>query len=205
MQSEPSPDASSIAKLKLPDGSLVMPDGSIIKPQQALQPAVTVGREIQSGRRAARTLEKMHRKLGDLPDIDTKKMNAIAAIIMYSGIGLSDSDIAVCLGCDVEHVHSIKELDVYRQLAEMFDTQVFTDAKRTASHILAKAADRAADTMVGALESPNEMIAVGAAKEVLRMNGITTEQASGADNKSGLNIKIIRKGEKRDETITVEI
>lgn len=181
-----------------------MPDGTVLSPKQAVQPAVTAGREIQNGRAAARTLERVHRKLGDLPEGDTKQLNAIAAILMYTGVGLADEDIAAALGTTAETVSGIKELDAYRQLSDMFDTQVFDDAKRTASHIIAGASSRAAERMVDALESPNEQVAVVAAKELLSRNGITADTQQ-TERKSGLNIKIIRKGEKRDETITVEL
>lgn len=200
-----SPLDDSEVKLTLPDGSLLLPNGTVIKPQAAVQPAVVAGQEVANGRAARRTLERVHRKIGDLPEGDPKQLNAIAAIIMYTGIGLNDEDIAVTLGTHVDVVKSIKELDVYRQLSEMFDGQLFDDAKRTAAHIVAKAASRAADRMVDAIESPNEQVAVVAAREVLRTNGISTEHASAQNNKAGLNIKIVRKGERKDETITVEL
>lgn len=182
-----------------------MPDGRVIKPQQALQPAVEAGREIQNGKAARKTLERVHRKLGDLPEGDIKQMNAVAAILMYTQIGLANDDIATALGTHTDHVTAIKELDLYRQLSDMFDTNLFEDAKRSASHILAKASANAADKMVESIDSPNEQVAVVAAREVLKMNGVSTENASNKSNKSGLNIRIIRKGENRDESITVEL
>jgi hypothetical protein len=197
-------DESSI-KLVLPNGDKLLADGRVIKDMPVNQPAISTVREIQNGRAAVRTLQRVHRKLGDLPEGDGKQLNAIAAIIMYTGVGLNDEDIAVQLGAHVDTVKSIKELDIYKQLAEMFDTQLFDDAKRTASHIIAKASARAAERIVEAVESPNEQIQVVAAREVLKMNGISTEH-TGSEKKSGLNIKIVRKGEKQsEETITVEL
>lgn len=191
-------------KLRLPDGSLLMADGTTMRPQQAQQPAVSAGREIANGRQAARVLEKMHRKLGDMPEGDSKQLNAIAAILTYTQVGLSDEDIAISLGTHVEVVTGIKELDAYKQLSDMFDTNVFDDAKRTASHILARASGVAADKLVSSIDSANEQVAVVASREVLKMNGISAETQS-SEKKSGLNIRIIRKGEKREETITVEM
>lgn len=182
-----------------------MADGTVISPKEIPQPAVSIGREIQTGQAAKKTLEKMHRKIGDLPEGDVKQLNAIAAILTYTQVGLSDDDIAVSLGCHRDMVRGIKELDAYRQLEEMFDSNVFDDAKRTASHILAQASGTAANTLVAAIESRDEQIAVVASREVLKMNGISAETQRSNENKSGLNIKIVRKGEKRDETITVEI
>ena len=44
-------------KLQLPDGRLVLASGEVVTPQ----PAVQVVREIQSGRSAARVLDRVHR------------------------------------------------------------------------------------------------------------------------------------------------
>lgn len=191
-------------KLKLPDGSLLLSDGRVIKPQQAMQPAVASAIEVKNGRAARRTLDRVHRKLGDLPDGDAKQLNAIAAILMYTGVGLSDDDIAVALSTHVDVVKSIKELDAYRQLSDMFDSTLFDDAKRNAAHIVARASANAAERMVEAIGSENEQSAIVASREVLRMNGISTEN-TGTEKKSGLHIKIVRKGEKTDDTITLEI
>lgn len=202
VQQEPLPEG---VKLKLPDGSYILADGTHVKEKPApQQPAISVVREIQNGRAAAKTLEKIHRKLGDLPEGDTKQLNAIAAILTYTQVGLSDDDIAVALGAHVSTITGIKELDAYRELSSMFDANVFDDAKRTASHILARASGHAANTMVNALDSPNEQIAVVAAKEVLARNGISAETNT-HEKKTGLNIRIVRKGERRDDTITVEM
>ena len=192
-------------KLQLPDGTLVLANGTTIKPQKAVQTAVKAGIEIQNGRAARRTLERVHRKLGDLPEGDTKQLNAVAAILMYTGVGLSDSDIAVCLGASEDAVVAIKELDVYKQLSDMFDSAVFDDAKRTATHIIAKASARAADRLVEGIESENEQVAIVASREVAKLNGISAENNAGNDKKSGLNIRIVRKGDKKNEDIHVEM
>lgn len=191
-------------KMRLPNGDFLYADGTVQKEKKVIQPAVQTVREVQNGRTAARTLEKMHRKLGDLPEGDSKQLNAIAAILTYTQVGLSDADIASALGTHEEVVKNIKELDAYRQLSDMFDTNVFDDAKRTASHILARASANAADKLVAAVDSPNDQISVVASREVLKMNGISAETQT-SERKSGLNIRILRKGEKRDETITLEI
>jgi alanine dehydrogenase len=198
-------DESSI-KLTLPNGDKLLADGRVVKDVSINQPAITTVREIQNGRAAARTLEKVHRKLGDLPEGDGKQLNAIAAILMYTGVGLSDEDIAIALGAHVDTIKAIKELDAYKQLSDMFDSNLFDDAKRSATHIIARAAARATDRLVEGIESTNEQVAIVAAREVAKMNGISTEH-TGSEKKSGLNIKIVRKGERSvsDETITVEL
>lgn len=194
------PDASNV-KLYLPDGRVVLDDGSVVKP--VTQPAAQMSREIKNGRAAAETLERVHRKLGDLPE-KSEKMNAIAAVLMYSGVGLSDTDIAIALKTSTDNVERLKQLDAYRQLAEMFDDTVFEDAKRTANHIITNAAASAATRVVAAVDDPDPMIAVGASREVLKLAGVGADRADPTKIGS-LNIKITRKGDKREDEVTVEV
>lgn len=186
-------------KLTLPDGRLVLDTGEVIVPQ----PAVDMAREIESGREAARTLERIHRKLGDLPE-QSEKMNAIAVILMYTGVGLNDTDIAISLKTSVENIERFKELDAYKQLAEMFDATVFEDAKRTANHIVSRASADAAARMVSAIRDKDPQVAVVASRDILRLAGVGADRAN--DSRiSSLNIKITRTGEHKDDEITVEL
>lgn len=186
-------------KLTLPDGRLVLDTGEVIVPQ----PAVDMAREIESGREAARTLERIHRKLGDLPE-QSEKMNAIAVILMYTGVGLNDTDIAISLKTSVENIERFKELDAYKQLAEMFDATVFEDAKRTANHIVSRASADAAARMVSAIRDRDPQVAVVASRDILRLAGVGADRAN--DSRiSSLNIKITRTGEHKDDEITVEL
>src|SRR4029077_6931915 len=118
--------------LYLPDGQVVLKSGKVVRPVSAL-PIHTnnapkhAAREIKNGRQAAETLERIHRKLGDLPE-EAEKMNAIACVLLYTGVGISDTDIEIALKTSVESIVRIKSLDAYTQLAEMFDSTVFEDA-----------------------------------------------------------------------------
>lgn len=190
-------------RLYLPDGSVVLNDGRVVKPIRADQTAVSTVREIQSGRAAAKTLERVSRKLGDLP-ADTKQLNAIAAVMMYSHVGLSDDDIATALGTTADNISKLKDMDAYQQLAAMFDGSVFEDARRTATHIISGASARAAERMVAAIDDNDSSVAVVASREVMKTAGI------GADNLApkkigGLNIVIKRKGEHSQEDISIEV
>src|SRR5215475_7771554 len=106
--------------LYLPDGQVVLKSGKVVRPVAALpvraQEIVDAGdtpkakaREIKNGRVAMETLERIHRKLGDLPET-SEKMNAIACVLMYTGVGLADTDIAVALRTSVENVQRLKAL-----------------------------------------------------------------------------------------------
>jgi hypothetical protein len=170
---------------------------------QVPQPAAQIHREIANGRAASRTLERIHRKLGDLPDLPAK-MNPIAAILAYTAIGLNNADIATSLGASEAQIETIKDSELYKQFAEMFDKTVFEDAKRNANHIVARSADLAANTLVALVESKDESISLNAARDVTRLAGVGLDKSD--QNKiSGLNIKIIRAGDKKSEEITVEI
>lgn len=198
MQSEQSQDV----KLTLPDGTMILANGKAIKPKEVESDVAKVGREISSGRNAVRTLERMHRKLGDLPDLPNK-MNPIAAIITYSAVGLHDQDIAQALGASVEQIAIIKDSEAYKQLESMFDQTVFEDERRNAKHIVSRASSTAASKMVELVDSNDENIALTASRDVLKLSGITTEEES-SKRQGALKIVITRKGEKDDE-IKVEM
>jgi hypothetical protein len=194
----------------LPDGQLVLKSGKVVRPIAPL-PVLTedssnhpgdFAREIKNGRAAAESLERIHRKLGDLPE-QTEKMNAIACVLMYTGVGIADGDIAVALKTSVENIERLKSLDAYRQLAEMFDSTVFEDAKRTANHIVSRASAHAAQRIVSLISDEDRNIGLSAAKEVARMAGLGVDRVD-TNKISSLNIKITRKGDSEDN-ITVEV
>jgi hypothetical protein len=191
--------------LHLPDGQVVLKSGKVVRPVEktVAQPAVIAAREIKNGRQASDTLERIHRKLGDLPE-QTEKMNAIACVLMYTGVGLRDDDIAIALRTSTDNVRRLKELDAYKQLSEMFDGAVFEDAKRTANHIVTRASARAANRIVSLLDAESDDVALAAARDVTRLAGVGADRVDPAKI-SSLNIKITRKGDKNDEdNVTVE-
>lgn len=188
----------------LGDGRQVLANGKVIDPNAVEKKAniATIGREISSGREAARTLERIHRKLGDLPELPVK-MNPIAAIITYAAIGLSNEDIATSLGATPEQIATIKDSEAYKQIEQMFDQTVFESERRNAKHIFARAAEKAALTMVSLVDSADENIALTAARDVSKINGINTEEET--DRRPGaLKIVITKRGQKDDE-IKVEL
>lgn len=189
-------------KLTLPDGTMILANGKAIKPQEQTSNVATIGREISSGRSAVRTLEKMHRKLGDLPDMPVK-MNPIAAIITYTAIGLDNNDIATALGATPDQVQTIKESEAYKQLEQMFDQTIFEDERRNAKHIISRASTKAATQMVAAIDSADENIALVASRDVLKLSGINTDEEN-SRRQGALKIIVTRKGEKDDE-LTVEL
>lgn len=189
----------------LPSGELVLSDGRVIKPKavEVTASPATVGKEIESARAAQATLERVHRKLGDLP-ASPEKMNAIAAILVYESVGLSVDDIAVALRTSTENINRVRDLEAYRQLREMFDTAVFEDTKRAANHIIARGAGAAAKKIVSLVESEDENVSLTAARDVAKFAGVGMDKVNDA-KVTGLNITIRRKGDKDDDNITVEI
>ena len=199
MQSVPSQDV----KLTLPDGTMILANGKAYKPQEQPSNIATLGREISSGRQAVRTLEKMHRKLGDLPD-QPMKMNPIAAIITYSAIGLDNDDIATALGATPDQVATIKDSEAYKQLEQMFDQTVFEDERRNAKHLISKASSQAAATMVALIDSRDENIALTASRDTLKLSGINTDEEN-SRRQGALRIVVTRKGDRDSDEIRVEM
>lgn len=199
MQPDVQPADANVA-LILADGRKLLKDGRVVA--EVPQPATQVSNEIKSGRAATRTLERMHRKLGDLPDIP-QKMNPVAAVILYTCIGLNDADIATALGATEAQIATIKESELYSQLFKLFDRTVFDDAKRNAQHIIARATDRAAERIVEAVDSNDPLIALAASRDVMRLGNVSLED-KGERAISGLHIRITRK-EDEGENISVEV
>lgn len=201
MQQDVQPDGDSNVVQVFHDGRKLLRDGSIVR--NVPSDAVTISREITSGRAAARTLQRMHRTLGDLPDIP-QRMNPAAAVIFYHAIGLNDADIATALGATEAQIKTIRESEVYQSLFKLFDVANFEDAKRNARHIIAKATDKAANTVVEAMDSDDTLIRLNASKEVLRMSDVSLENRN--DSKlTGLHIRITRREDESDDiTITAE-
>lgn len=200
-------------KLKLPDGRVILSDGTPMSAEQwereqarkeiaVAQPAAQIGREIESGRSAQRTLERMHRKLVDLPE-SGDKMNAICAVMAYSAVGIKDEDIAVALRTTPANIKMLKECEPYKQLAQMFDETVFEDAKKQAKHIIARNADKAATKMVALVDSDDESVAAVASREVLRLSGVEEKRQDGA--LGGLRIVIETAEDVKEQNITISV
>jgi hypothetical protein len=201
VQQDVQPDGDSNVVQTFHDGRKLLRDGTIVRDMPSN--AVAVSREITSGRAAARTLQRMHRTLGDLPDIP-QRMNPAAAVIFYHAIGLDDADIATALGATEAQIKTIRESEVYQSLFKLFDVANFEDAKRNARHIIAKASDRAADRIVTAIDSDDPLISLNASKEVLRMSDVSLERRD-ETKLTGLHIRITRKEDESDDiTITTE-
>ena len=183
--------------LQLANGKTILPDGTVTRTVTVPQPSAQFSREIVSGRAASATLERIHRKLGDLPD-EPVKMNPIAAVISYTAIGLSDADIATSLGATEAQIKTIKDSEAYKLFAEMFDKTVFEDARRNAKHIVAKASDKAAQTMVDLLDSSDESIKAVASRELLKTAGVSLDESSNKLS-GGLKIVIERAGQHNDD------
>jgi hypothetical protein len=193
--SEQSAVADDNVALVLADGKMVLRDGRVVS--EVPKSAALVSREIESGRAASRTLQRMHRKLGDHPDIP-QKMNPVAAVILYTCIGLNDEDIATALQATPAQIATIKDSELYGQLFKLFDRTVFEDAKQNARHIIAKATDHAAEVMVNALDSDDPLIKLSASREVMKLGGVSLEEKNERAI-SGLHIRITRKEDEADE------
>lgn len=197
-----SPDGSN-AVLALANGKQVLPDGRVVSTVAVPQPSAQIHREIVSGRQAAKTLDRIHRKLGDLPDIP-QKMNPIAAVLSYTAIGLSDADIATALGAAVEQIQVLKDSEPYKQLADMFDKTVFEDARKNAKHIIARAADRAATKISDAIDSDDPLISLAASRDIIKFGGISLDESTGR-SLGGLKIVIEKSDGKNADNVTVTL
>jgi hypothetical protein len=154
-------------RLPDPDAPLRLADGSVVAPTTAL----TFGRvEVPSNTQAQRIVSSTRRKLADLPAMP-KQMNSFAVVLVYTASGLSDGEIAVATGFDEAQVQWMRTQAAYRQLESMVIEAAQQEAAQEVKHILVQGEKRAAQTVVGLLDSEYDAVALQAAKDLLDRGG----------------------------------
>jgi len=106
-----------IDHIELADGSKIdTKTGQVIREKkESVRPSSTIS--------APTANEMITTRLSDLP-IEPKRMNGIAAMIVYRLLGMPDSDIAEALGTDIEKIKAIGEARLFSDLFTKVSNQV---------------------------------------------------------------------------------
>ena len=144
-------------------------------------------------------------RLTDLPDIP-ERMNTISVVLMYEFFGLSDEDVAVALGIELQQVVNIKALDVYNEFRDNMRKRIMEYDESDVLGYLKKHAKDAAKVNVDLLTHPRPDIAMAAARDVLDRSGHTAKQSIEVTNRleADLRITIIRKSD-NDEVPVIDV
>lgn len=186
----------------LPDGvePLVLADGRRINP--------VTGREVQSvakvialptARDAIAAVTRARRKLSDLP-APPRASNALSVVLTYTNIGLSDEDIAIACDLTVEQVQRMRKTPAYAALSEAVTKALLETDSDDVRTYLAQHARLAAQSIVTAVQSQDEAIALRASMDVLDRAGHRPADVVEHRHRmeGGLTIEIIERSSAND-------
>lgn len=127
--------------------------------------------EIPSNTAAQQQVEKINRKLSDLPDIPAR-MNTIGIVLSYHMFGLDDQEIAVALGMRKEQIVSIKLLEAFSTLQEAVIKNMVSSTKGDVQAVIEGATVRAANRISHLIDNADmETTQLAAAKDMLDRGG----------------------------------
>lgn len=152
--------------LVLADGTRINPlDGSVISP---VSTAMT---EVPTDREAVAMIVKVRRRIGDLP-MPPNQMNIVSLILSYSLMGLTDDDIATCIGIPVNRVSAIKLVEAYSDLQATLVKQLMLVDHDNVRTLISQSAISAAKKVTHIMENAkSDDLQLAAAKDILDRDG----------------------------------
>jgi hypothetical protein len=149
--------------IELADGTRVSTaSGEVIrdkKPQKGYTPnAPTHSNELISTR------------LSDLP-LEAKRMNGVAALIVYRLLGMPDHDIAEALGIDVDQVKQISNAQVFNDLYSKINAQVLDRSSNDLRIAIAAMSRDALNKVYEVMTEGDDKNALKAAQDILDRAG----------------------------------
>lgn len=182
------------------DGTITLADGTVINTVTG-QPVrqnngVPAGyNALPTNSEALRDVTRVRRRVSDLPDVP-ERMNIIGAVAAYYLFGLDEYETAIALGCSQSQVERIKMTEAFDKLIADMQQRVVEAQQEDVRGMLSAASRDAVDTMLGAMRSENEQVAVVAAKDVLDRSGHRPVDVVEHRHKveGGLTIEYVKKG-----------
>lgn len=155
---------------------------------------------------ASDSSEAIVTRLADLP-LDPKKMNGVAAMIVYRLLGMPDYEIAQALGTTDDKVKAIANAQVFTDLFNKISTQILDKHSSSIRVALAAMSRDALNKVYDIMVESDDKNALKAAQDILDRAGhrpadvvLHQHQVNG-----GLKIEFIqRTNDKEIPTITIE-
>jgi len=152
--------------LVLADGTIINPlDGTVMVPENAKELV-----EVPTDRQAVSTVTSIRKRISDLP-VPPAQMNVVTVILSYSLMGLSDNDIARCVGIPLERVKAIKLTDVYSDVHAALVEQMVAAEQENVRMLLNQGAMSAAKMITSLINSDDDKIALAASRDILDRDG----------------------------------
>lgn len=142
--------------------------GSPLMGIEAIKAASVVS--IPSELEAQKLVAKARRNLSELP-LPPKGMNTISAVLMYSMLGLADQEIALATGIEATRLADIRASKAYKEVTNELVQSVLSKDSEDVKRVLAESAVRAAQKLVGKMDSELDPVALKAIESVLDRTG----------------------------------
>jgi hypothetical protein len=110
------------------------------------------------------------KKLTDLP-LPTDKLNGISIILVYKMIGISDKDISTVTGLTEEQIGRITLSDAFSELRQMVVENIHANDSDTIRSFMKENAILGVQRVGQLINSPDEAVALSAAKDALDREG----------------------------------
>lgn len=141
------------------------------------------------------------RSIADLPTHE-KAMRGAAVIFVYSMLGLSDQEIAECVGTTAQEIREFRTQKAYVEIFEAVSGEFINSNAGLLKSRVASYAHEAVESVTGIMRSgKNEAVRLSAAKDILDRSGV--KQAD--DNKQGVNAELRIRIVSDDDDINIDI
>lgn len=191
--------------IELADGTRISTrTGRVMRDHQQSAPPGYVA--VPTNAEAVRDIVRVRKRLADLPEIPAR-MNVIGAVAAYHLFGLDDYEIALAMQCTEAQIGHIKVTEAFTDLIHTMQSNIVETQQEDVRALIHTHARNAVQTVVGALRSDNEQVAIVAAKDILDRAGHrpvdVVEHRLRVEG--GLTIEYVRKGGPEDALPVIDM
>lgn len=150
--------------------TMTMADGTVINMLTGRPVRRSQAIEIPTHSDAVREVTRVRKRVHELPE-PPERMNAVALVALYYLYGLNDMDIAHVTGMTEAQVGNIRMLEAFDEVIHTATQNIASQDGETLRSVIASHAPNAVNTLVAAMDSEDEKVAVVAAKDILDRAG----------------------------------
>jgi hypothetical protein len=152
-----------------PNEAIILQDGTRIDPVSGRRERTRV--VVQPRQTEAQAIvTRARRKLADLPTTP-RAANALMVVLGYTHVGLTDEDIAIATDLTVDQIKHMRALSAYKELERSTIQAIIQQDSDDVRTFIAQHARDAAQSIVQAIQSEDEAVALRASMDVLDRAG----------------------------------
>jgi len=156
---------------------------------------------------AKRITPDHQRSIKELPT-DPKTQTALNVVLVYHLMGLTDNEISILVGIDIEQIQYLKDMPAYQETFEILFSQFISTNSSSLQAKIAAFAPAALESMLDlAVKAKNENARMKAAADVMDRSGLHYETLYGRnkDDSSFESLKIVFEDGEDTKNINIEV